>query len=54
MSENTELTQEQIDAWVAKQLANAPERSSAWVEQMLAGYLDEPAPRPKIQHHELA
>lgn len=38
------LSKEDIDAWVFRQLASAPERDESWSEGVMAAYLGEPKP----------
>ena len=37
------MTPEEIEAWIQKHLASAPERDEAWAERVLATYLGDDA-----------
>lgn len=38
------LSKEEIDAWVSRHLASAPERDESWSEGVMAAYLGESKP----------
>lgn len=42
------MTEEEIAAWIARQLEEAPPRSEAWAERVMAAYLGEDPQVPTV------